>query len=61
MATLLEKREAAAVKARGIAETAKSAGADLTPEQVEEIDGLITEVKSFDEQILKGQRCAGKA
>lgn len=60
MATLLEKREAAAVKARGIAEAAKSAGADLTPEQVEEIDGLIADVKSFDEQIAKATEAQAK-
>lgn len=60
MATLLEKREAAAVKARAIAEEAKKNGADLTPEQVEEIDGLITEVKTFDEQIFKANEAQAK-
>lgn len=60
MATLLEKREAAAVKARGIAENAKTAGVDLTPEEVESIDGLVTEVKSYDEQIVKANEARAK-
>lgn len=60
MATIKEQREAAAAKARGLAETAKSAGLDLTPEEITEIDALVEQVKGFDVTISQGADTAAK-
>lgn len=56
---LKEKRAEAYAKAQEIIDGAKAEGGELTPEQATAVEGLIAEVKAFDEKIaaaLKGDQ-----
>lgn len=48
---LLKEREAAAAKARLIAETAKKAERSLTSEEISQVTDFVAEIKAFDERI----------
>lgn len=60
MTSVIQKKEAAISKAKTIALDAKAKGVDLTPNEIEEIDGLIEEVKGYNEVIAKSEAAAAK-
>lgn len=49
--TIIDQREALWASVRDLAESAKSAGRDLTPDEQQQISSDLTKIKSWDDQI----------